>query len=140
VLGRRQRARGLTLVAAGAAAAALGAARAGVLRRVEVEGRSMLPTLQPGDRLLASRLLPARAGALAALRDPREPNRLLVKRVACRGVRTFEVRGDNPAESTDSRQFGPVPRALIEGRVFYRYAPAERAGRLGARPSLAARQ
>jgi len=39
------------------------------------------------------------------------------------------VRGDNPAASTDSRTFGPVPASSVQGRVLYRYFPPGRQGR-----------
>jgi nickel-type superoxide dismutase maturation protease len=111
------------------------------LRRVEVVGESMAPTLQPGDRLAVVVLpgrWPLRLGDLVALRDPRRPEtegrlapgRLLVKRVTALGPSGLEVRGDAPEASTDSRQFGPVPRGAVVGRVLYRYAPPPRAGRL----------
>jgi nickel-type superoxide dismutase maturation protease len=96
----------------------------------------MLPTLEPGDRLLVVRLprrWPVRPGDLVALRDPRTPDRLLVKRVAAASSRRVTVAGDNAVESTDSRAFGPVDRAAIWGRVRYRYAPLARAGSLGGR-------
>lgn len=89
----------------------------------------MLPALQPGDRLL---VVPGRVrpGDLVALADPRAPERILVKRLVGRERSGFLVAGDNPRASTDSRHFGPVPRALLRGRACYRYAPAERSGRL----------
>ncbi len=40
------------------------------------------------------------------------------------------VLGDNRAHSNDSRDFGPVPFELIEGKVVFRYFPLERAGRI----------
>jgi nickel-type superoxide dismutase maturation protease len=125
-------------LAATALALAL-AAVAGLLRRLSVEGPSMLPTLYPGDRLLAVRLpfaWPLRVGDLVVLWDPHggpDGGRLVVKRVAGvvdRGA-GIEVRGDNPPASTDSRTYGPVDRHLVLGRVVYRYGPAERAGWLG---------
>ncbi len=91
----------------------------------------MLPTFEPGDRLLVVRLprrWPLRRGDVVALADPREPSRLLVKRVAATSARRVTVAGDNPRESTDSRSFGPVERAAVWGRVFYRYAPRARSG------------
>lgn len=99
---------------------------AAVLRRVEVEGESMLPTLSPGDRVLAVRGRRARPGALVVVRDPRAPARVLVKRVAATGPDGIAVVGDNPRASTDSRTFGPVP--AVWGRVVYRYLPRSRAG------------
>ena len=73
-----------------------------------------------------------RAGEVVALRDPRRPDRFMVKRVAevDRDAGLLTVLGDNPEASTDSRAFGPVPRRAIVGRAVYRYCPAGRAGRL----------
>ena len=92
----------------------------------------MRPTLLPGDRLVVVRpwRRRLRPGDVVALRDPRQPARLMVKRVAAvdRATGDLTVAGDDPAASTDSRHFGPVPSALVRGRVVYRYAPPERAG------------
>lgn len=119
---------------AGAAALALPP-----LRRVEVLGGSMAPALLPGDRLVVvGRPLWARlttggrwpsVGEVVAVRDPRRPDRILVKRVGSvdRAAGTLTVLGDAPG-STDSRTFGPVPRSSLVGRALYRYAPAGRAG------------
>jgi nickel-type superoxide dismutase maturation protease len=120
---------GVVAVTVGLAAAVVGSG----CRRVAVHGASMLPALQPGDRLL---LLPAwrlRSGDVIAARDPRDPGRLLVKRVSVidRRAGLVTVLGDNPDASTDSRVFGPLPRRSIVGRAVYRYAPVARAGRLG---------
>ena len=114
--------------------AAVGAVAAGValgrLRRVEVTGDSMLPALAPGDRLLVARLGRPRPGDLVAVRDPRDPGRTVVKRVAGVSSDGYVVLGDNRARSTDSRHFGPVARAAVRGRALYRYFPEERRGRL----------
>lgn len=99
------------------------------VRRVVVQGDSMLPALVPGDRLLVVRPLPLRAGDLVAVPDPRD-GRLLVKRVVAAGGGRVEVVGDNSEASTDSRHFGSVPRWSVAGRVVRRYAPADRAGRV----------
>lgn len=97
------------------------------LPRVKVDGPSMAPTLTAGDRLV---VLPGvvTAGALVVARDPREPTRLLVKRATKVDRDGLVLRGDNPAASTDSRHFGPVPRRLLVGRPVYRYSPPESAG------------
>ncbi len=90
----------------------------------------MLPTLAPGDRLLVVRTRRPLVGDLVAVPDPRSPRRLLVKRVAARHGGLLELRGENPARSTDSRDFGLVPPGAVWGRVVRRYAPAGRAGRV----------
>jgi nickel-type superoxide dismutase maturation protease len=92
----------------------------------------MVPALQPGDRLLVLPAWGLRIGHVIAARDPRDPGRLIIKRVAAidRRAALVTVLGDNPDASTDSRAFGPVPRRSIAGRAIYRYAPISRAGRL----------
>ncbi|MEA2025501.1 MAG: nickel-type superoxide dismutase maturation protease [Chloroflexota bacterium] len=102
--------------------------------RVAVEGRSMAPTLLPGDWLLADpdayRDSPPRVGDLVLVPDPRDPSRLLVKRVAEVVDGTLSVAGDSPGESTDSRAFGPVEASVVEGRPWFRYWPLHRWGRI----------
>ena len=102
-----------------------------LLQRILVEGDSMRPTLEPGDRVLCVRSRRVRVHDLVALRDPRD-GRLLVKRVRAvdAASRAVTVEGDNPASSTDSRVFGAVDRRDVVGRAVYRYAPDGRRGRL----------
>lgn len=89
----------------------------------------MEPTLLAGDRVLAVRAGRIRPGDLVALRDPRVPTRLIVKRVAAiDDAGRLTVVGDRPDASTDSRQFGSVERRLVQGRVVYRYGPEGRVG------------
>jgi nickel-type superoxide dismutase maturation protease len=102
-------------------------------RRVIVHGDSMAPALLAGDRVLVVAGGRLRRGDIVAVPDPRRPHRLLIKRVThlAPGRDTVSLAGDNAAASTDSRTFGPVPRRAILGRAVYRYAPVERAGRIG---------
>ena len=95
----------------------------------------MAPALLPGDRLVVVGLpwLPQpwpKPGAVVAVRDPRLPSRILIKRVSAIDRRrgTLEVVGDHRRASTDSRTFGPVPRSSVVGRAVYRYAPPGRSG------------
>ncbi|MFN2609023.1 MAG: nickel-type superoxide dismutase maturation protease [Acidimicrobiales bacterium] len=124
--------RGVPALALPALALAAGVVAAGViagagrLRRVEVVGDSMRPTLEPGDRLLLWRGGRPRPGDLVAVADPRRRSRTVVKRLAGVVPAGLTVLGDNPAASTDSRTFGPVPPTDLRGRVVYRYAPASR--------------
>jgi nickel-type superoxide dismutase maturation protease len=118
--------------------AALAAVAAVVLvavgpRRVTVEGPSMEPTLLTGDRLIVVARGPGgrgrvRTGDLVALRHPAENRRLLVKRVVAVTGDEVTVQGDNRHHSTDSRDFGPVDRRALVGRVVYRYFPPGLAG------------
>jgi nickel-type superoxide dismutase maturation protease len=97
-------------------------------RRVVVEGRSMEPTLAPGDRLLVVRAGVVHAGDVVAVRDPAGSRRVLVKRVGAVLEDEIVLRGDNPGASTDSRSFGPVPYSAVLGRVVRCYSPSWRAG------------
>ena len=103
--------------------------------RIAVEGGSMAPTLEAGDWLLvdpdAFAQRGPRIGELVLVRDPRQADRLLVKRVgSVSGDGLIEVVGDAPWASTDSRVFGPVDPATLAGRPFLRYWPPRRAGRV----------
>ena len=94
--------------------------------RYRVEGESMEPTLSSRERVLVNKAAywfsKPRPGDLVVVRDPRRPERLLLKRIdRPAGVDRWLVLGDNPQASTDSRQFGPVGRELIVGKVWFRY-------------------
>jgi len=89
----------------------------------------MLPTLQPGDRILLRRrrrsghLAP---GTLVAFVDPRPgESRLVVKRVVAVEGDAVRVLGDNPAASTDSRTYGSLPKVDITWVVVRRYGRAQ---------------
>ena len=96
---------------------------------VEVRGRSMAPTLLPGDRLLVVRTHHApRTGDVVLAPDPLEQGRELVKRVAGVEPGGIELRGDNVAASTDVR----VAPDRVRWRAVIRYWPPNRAtARLG---------
>jgi len=100
------------------------------LRRVCVAGSSMEPALRPDDRLLVVRGGRAWPGKVVMFDDPREPGRILIKRVVSHHGQDLVVAGDNPSASTDSRHFGPVSTRDLHGWAFYRYRPKYRRGRL----------
>jgi nickel-type superoxide dismutase maturation protease len=105
------------------------------LFRVAVAERSMEPAVRPGDWLLVRRTRRIRVGQVVVARHPGRPDMLIVKRAARRVGGGWWLESDNPgAGAVDSRRFGPVPEALVEGRVLVRYRrrrthlfPAERA-------------
>ncbi|MGB3612833.1 MAG: nickel-type superoxide dismutase maturation protease [Elainellaceae cyanobacterium] len=93
--------------------------------RLRVTGRSMVPLLQPGEEVLvnsrAYRTQPPELGDIVVARHPHK-NLKLVKRVTTVGEDgSCLLSGDNPRESTDSRQFGTVPPERILGRVTCRF-------------------
>ena len=102
-------------------------------RRFAVSGQSMLPTLQANDWVIVDEnayrsRLPKR-GHIVVARDPRQPERLLIKRVTAVDLHgDIQIEGDNAAASTDSRDFGPVSAEAVVGRVRWRYWPPSRAG------------
>ncbi|HJY65325.1 MAG TPA: nickel-type superoxide dismutase maturation protease [Streptosporangiaceae bacterium] len=92
------------------------------LLRVKVAERSMEPALHPGDWLLVRRTRRVRPGQIVLARHPGRPDMLIVKRAARRVDGGWWLESDNPdAGAVDSRRFGAVPAALIEGRVLARY-------------------
>ena len=100
-----------------------------LLFRVAVTGASMEPAVREGDWLLVHQLRRVpRVGELVVATDPREPERLLVKRVSAVIGDQLTIAGDQPDRSTDSRHFGPIPLSAIVGRPVFRYAPLLRAG------------
>jgi nickel-type superoxide dismutase maturation protease len=128
---------------AGASALALIGRR--VLRELDaavVEGRSMVPTLEPGDRLLVEswtyRRRAPRPGEVVLAADPRRPKRELAKRVAAVGPESLKLVGDGP-RSTDSRAFGAIPLEKVRWRAIARYWPLRRVGRIPGPPPAAPR-
>jgi nickel-type superoxide dismutase maturation protease len=91
------------------------------VRRFRVADTSMQPALRPGDRLLVATWLPPRVGDITVFRDPEWHSTYCVKRVVAVTRQGLEVRGDNVNVSRDSRQFGPVPKTCVVGRVVFRY-------------------
>ena len=86
----------------------------------------MTPAVAPGERVLVNRAAywfgRPRTGDLVVVRDPRQPQRLLIKRIdGTVGRDAWSVLGDNAVASTDSRTFGPVSRELLVGKVLTRY-------------------
>jgi len=114
-----------------AAAAALGAATVGLFERrfarYLVTGPSMEPALHDGDWLIVDLKAYAKRmpepGHVVVARDPREPSREIIKRIA--RVEPEHnltwLAGDNQNESTDSRHFGPITREQLIGQVRWRY-------------------
>lgn len=78
----------------------------------------MLPLLEDGDEVLVKKGVKVCEGEIVIARHPRTASIQMVKRVA--GIydkKFYSLLGDNPEESSDSREFGLVEEKLIIGRV-----------------------
>lgn len=86
-----------------------------IIRRVS--GRSMQPTLQANQLIVASGLyLRLKVGDIVVLQHEGLEK---IKRVSAVGDDYIEVLGDNPPASTDSRHFGRVPPNKVLARVTF---------------------
>ena len=83
----------------------------------------MQPILEPGDRVLVRRLRrkPAPSlGSVVVTWHPQRSELRLIKRLSRWDSTGLWLLGDNPTESTDSRQLGAVPTNLLIGEVVGR--------------------
>ena len=81
----------------------------------------MAPTLMPGDRILIRLLsadapLPAIDPLVVAWHPTKADTRVIKRLTSCRQGRLL-LHGDNPSESSDSRQFGALERRHLIGVV-----------------------
>ncbi len=101
-------------------------------RRVAVRGPSMSPTLADGDVVLVRVGASVRSGDVVLVRWPSRPRQLSVKRAVRPSRDGWEVRGDNPFGSTDSRQLGPA-QVIAVARLRLWPWPRRLPGRLARR-------
>lgn len=94
-----------------------------VVRPFRIHGPSMLPEFKSGGLVLVEKLSyrfrnPAR-GEVVVFNSPLGGQQIgrMIKEVE---TQMYWVEGDNIEESTDSRQFGPVSKSSILGRVIWR--------------------
>ena len=81
-----------------------------------VSGGSMLPTLRPGQIVIAKKPARVAVGDIVVVRhDGLEK----IKRVAKMQDGRIFVTGDNPAASTDSRSFGWLRLGDVCGRLIW---------------------
>ena len=92
-----------------------------MLGRIRVAGHSMEPALHHGDELLFLRI-PPQVGSVVVARDPRDGDRLLVKRVAWISRDELFLDSDSP-----DHEGVVVKRGDILGRAILRYHPLRRA-------------
>ena len=123
-----------------AAAALVGAAAFAFMRyrpaRVAIEGVSMAPTLLPGDWVLVVTPERYERDDVVVVEHTQRPGYEVVKRLVgvpgdmvgdrVLGDDEYWVEGDFTQRSTDSRQFGPVPRDALKAKAVLIYWPLER--------------
>jgi hypothetical protein len=82
------------------------------VKRFLVEDRSMVPTLHPGQGLIAIRSRRFRRHQLRVVEHPERPKFWIVKRLGDHVDQTqWMLLADNSPEGQDSRHFGPVNMA-----------------------------
>ena len=110
------------------------------------QGDSMVPALFNNDRVLVDRVSYSYFGKkfkhndIVTILRPLDPEILICKRiVAMEGETVYNefkdsiiiprnhvwVMGDNLHASSDSREFGPVPLGLLQGRVMLTFFPEQ---------------
>ena len=78
----------------------------------------MAPTLADGDVVLVKPVSKPVVGNIVLVQHPYKKSVKIIKRIAAAEENgRYELRGDNPAESTDSRTFGCVPLKYILGEA-----------------------
>lgn len=98
----------------------------GKRKRFRVKGNSMLPLLKPEEEVLIYLRFhhhqSLNVGDIVVAKHPHRNDLQIIKRVdfISEEGKLF-LRGDNPEESTDSRQFGMVCLEEIIGRVTCRF-------------------
>ncbi|MGE4581348.1 MAG: nickel-type superoxide dismutase maturation protease [Synechococcus sp.] len=87
---------------------------------MRVEGHSMEPALNPQDRVVVKRWKTepsAPIGQIVVALHPHKPDLWMIKRLRCCDASGFWLEGDNPGESTDSRQLGWIDPQHMVGVV-----------------------
>jgi signal peptidase I len=101
-----------------------------------VQGTSMLPLLEDGERIIVNKLVyrfrPIERGDVVVFWYPRDPAVSFIKRVVGlpgdvkKGY--YYVLGDHRNSSNDSRSWGEVPQKYIYGRAEMRFWPLSKVG------------
>ena len=90
------------------------------LSRFTVSGNSMLPTLKPGQDILCFNWAyffskPKKGDVVVFRKNGKD----MIKRIQKLLDREVFVQGDNGKESTDSRNFGPVDKSQLVGKIIW---------------------
>jgi len=86
-----------------------------------ISGVSMEPDFKEGVLVFAIPANKLDIGDVVVLKDPRDTNRTIIKRIVETKDDKMMLQGDNIDQSTDSRTFGEVDKSEVLGRVIFRY-------------------
>lgn len=86
--------------------------------RFQIEGTSMLPLYQPGDRVLVFRCGTVKEGNTVVFY---KNGMIMVKRAVKKQGERWLMRGENFSQSTDSEDFGTVEENSFIGKVLMKY-------------------
>ncbi len=93
----------------------------GYRHHLRVVGKSMLPFILEGDLLIYKKInskkYDLKVGDLVIASHPKLKSHLIIKRIYKIDQKKFDLRGDNPLSSTDSREWGLINFNLIVGKV-----------------------
>lgn len=87
---------------------------------LRVEGDSMLPTLESGDRVLIDPRAAIHEGDIVLASHPFKSLQIIKRLLSIESDGRIFLTGDNPTESTDSRVFGVIKRKHLIGKVVSR--------------------
>lgn len=89
---------------------------------VRVEGDSMIPLLQSGDRVLIDPKASVKPGDVVLARHPYKSSVRVLKRLnSIESDGRIFLLGDNPDDSIDSRTFGSISRTDVLGKAVARF-------------------
>ena len=90
----------------------------GYRQHLRVVGNSMEGTISEGDLVIfKTRNLNLEIGDIVVAFHPKIKSKLIIKRIYKIYQNKFDLRGDNPLSSTDSREWGLIKLDLIIGKV-----------------------
>lgn len=93
----------------------------GYLHKYICEGPSMNPTLKDGEVVLVDKKAEIKIGDIVVARHPFEIGTEVVKRVErINDKGHYFLVGDNPEQSSDSRDYGAVTKDYIIGKAIAR--------------------
>lgn len=95
-----------------------------MMRRVRIEGVSMVPTYGPGEYVWVRRTWRSPSvGLVVAVRDPDDATREVIKRVVNCRLGLVTLQGDNAQVSRDSRVYGDIAVRDVRWRVIPQRRP-----------------